>query len=347
MSNPSDSDVNEATAALKGMLGIGGGSAGTTPGKGGPGKGKGAKQGKKGNQDTPKRGRKQNERSESNPKPSGGSSSKVKQNFAWSAFQASPDASSLPIPAFASPVDSGSTHDESSTKLDPSQLISLLSGSGDRRVDPIPIPVEIMNAPRAEDLEAQQIAEAEKAKETTLPMQSQPESIKSEETTRDEVKPVSESGINLAALAASPAGNLQYPSPTHGAGLPAPPPTPFSTPQQPHRYISHNRFTSPPPQQLPQSYVTIQVQVPPILGPDRRMVVHSPAGYPVQIMVPDGVPPGMVIPVHVPTAPMIPSPYYAPHPQQPQHLGQPHQLQYGSPNMQHFGHPPQQQDPRN
>ena len=100
MSNPSDNDVNEATAALKGMLGIGGGNAGPAPGKGGAGKPKGAKQVKKGNQDTPKRGRKQNERSESNPRPSEGSSTKVHQNFAWSAFQASPDASSLPIPAF-------------------------------------------------------------------------------------------------------------------------------------------------------------------------------------------------------------------------------------------------------
>ena len=341
MSNQSDSDVNEATAALKGMLGIGIGSA--NAGKGGTGKPKGTKQGKKGNQDTPKRGRKQNERSESSPRPGDGSSTKMHQNFAWSAFQASPDASSLPIPAFLTPADS-TTNDDSSTKLDPSQLISLLSGSGDRRVDPCdPMPVEIMNAPRAEDLEAQQIAEAEKAKQTTAHVEFRRETInKSEESAPEEAKPASESGINLVALAASPAGNQQYPPQTQGAGLPPPPPTPFSTPQAPHRYISHGHFSSPPPQQLPQSYVTIQVQVPPILGPDRRLVVHSPAGYPVQILVPDGVPPGMVIPVHVPTAPMIPSPYYAQHQQQ-QYLGQPHHLQYGSPPMQQGGHPQQHQ----
>ncbi len=342
MSNPSDNDVNEATAALKGMLGIGSGSAGPTPSKGAGGKPKGAK-GRKGNQETPKRGSKQNDRSESNPRPGGGSHAKAQQNFAWSAFQASPDASALPIPAFASPVNSA-TGDESSTQLDPSQLISLLSRSGDQHVDPVPL--EIINAPRAEDFEAQQIAEAEKAKETTPQMQSQlVANTMNEETLREEAKPASESGINLAALTASPAGIPQYPPRIHGVGLPAPPPTPFSSPQVPPRYISHGHFNSPPPQQLHQSYVTIQVQVPPILGPDRRLVVHSPAGYPVQILVPDGVPPGMVIPVHVPTSPMIPSPYYAQHQQQPQRFGLPHNQYYGSPSMYHGDQPTQQQHP--
>ncbi|KAI2499086.1 hypothetical protein MHU86_15416 [Fragilaria crotonensis] len=318
MSNLSDNDVNEATAALKGMLGIGSGSAGPTPSKSAGGKPKGGKQGRKGNQETPKRGSKQNDRSESNPRPGGGSNTKAQQNFAWSAFQASPDASALPIPAFVSPVNSA-TGDESSAQLDPSQLISLLSRSGDQQLNPVP--VEIINAPRAEDLEAQQIAEAEKAKEATPQVESQLDAnTQNEQALQEEAKPVSEKGINLAALAASPTSNPQYPPRVHGAGLLAPPPTPFSSPQLPPRYLSHGHFSSPPPQQLPQSYVTMQVQVPPILGPDRRLVVHSPAGYPVQILIPDGVPPGMVIPVHVPTSPMIPSPYYAQHQQQPQPL---------------------------
>ena len=78
-----------------------------------------------------------------------------------------------------------------------------------------------MNAPRAEDLEAQQIAEAEKAKQTTPPAEFRRETNNTiEEATREEAKPVSESGINLAALAASPAGNPQYPPRTHGAALP-------------------------------------------------------------------------------------------------------------------------------
>ena len=62
----------------------------------------------------------------------------------------------------------------------------------------------------------------------------------------------------------------------------------------------YNTTTSP---QHPVQYVTIQVQVPPTLLPNRQMVVVSPMGYPVQVRVPDGVPPGMVIPVHVPMTP--------------------------------------------
>ncbi|KAI2495263.1 hypothetical protein MHU86_19274 [Fragilaria crotonensis] len=305
MSNLSDNDVNEATAALKGMLGIGSGSAGPTPSKSAGGKPKGAKQGRKGIK-------------------------RLQSVAANKTIEASPDASALPIPAFVSPVNSA-TGDESSTQLDPSQLISLLSRSGDQQLNPVP--VEIINAPRAEDLEAQQIAEAEKAKGATPQVESQLDAnTQNEQALQEEAKPVSEKGINLAALAASPTSNPQYPPRVHGAGLLAPPPTPFSSPQLPPRYLSHGHFSSPPPQQLPQSYVTMQVQVPPILGPDRRLVVHSPAGYPVQILIPDGVPPGMVIPVHVPTSPMIPSPYYAQHQQQPQPFVHPQNQYYGSPS---------------
>jgi hypothetical protein len=49
--------------------------------------------------------------------------------------------------------------------------------------------------------------------------------------------------------------------------------------------------------------VTIQVQVPPVLMPGRQMIVTSPAGYPVQIVVPEGYQAGMIIPVFVPAAP--------------------------------------------
>ena len=71
MSNPSDDDVNEATAALKGMLGIGGaGRVDKTPtAKDDEGKNNATKKGKKGGkQETPKRGNKHAERSRSNPK---------------------------------------------------------------------------------------------------------------------------------------------------------------------------------------------------------------------------------------------------------------------------------------
>lgn len=350
MSNPSDDDVNEATAALKGMLGIGGAprvdKKPTAKDSDEP-KNNGTKKGKKGGkQETPKRGNKNAERSQSNPK-SGGSNAKpnktkenkAPQNFAWSAFQASPDASALPIPAFVSPA-SSITINEPSTQLDPEQLATLLL-QGDQRTDPPPI--DTINAPRAEDLEAQQIAEAEKAKETHK--ESQPETTKNEEPVPEETKPESESGINLAALATSTLPSNPHVGPAPKTpGLPIPP-TPFSSPR--HTFLSPGPYHTPPPHPpqspyLPpsQTYITIQVQVPPVLGPDRRMVVHSPAGYPVQIIVPDGVRPGMIIPVHVPTGPMIQSPYYSPHLQQ--------QQQHQHP-MQHYGHhhPLQQQQQQN
>jgi hypothetical protein len=66
-------------------------------------------------------------------------------------------------------------------------------------------------------------------------------------------------------------------------------------------------------------YVTVLVEVPPqLLMPGRRMVVTSPAGYPVQVAVPEGFATGTTIPVQVPAQmPFPPTPYpmhfYYPH----------------------------------
>jgi hypothetical protein len=343
----SDPSVNEATAALKGLLGIGGGSVVQTPIKDDTGKTKGPKKGKGGKQETPKRN-KQADRSQSNPKSANSRGAKTKEkkppqaeNFAWSAFQSSPDPSSLPIPAFMAPANSLNI-DESTTQLDSNKLPSVLTGLGEQQTEPPPI--ELMNAPRAEDLEAQQIASAEKATETPKTVELQPETPKKEKPEPEEEKQNSASGINLAALAASPAQPHSAPSPRNpGTSLP---PQLFSSPQP--QFSSPGPYRTPPQPQSPYlppspSYVTIQVQVPPVLGPDRRMVVHSPAGYPVQILVPEGVPPGMVIPVHVPAGPMIQSPYYpSHHNMQPQHNMQ----QYGH-HQQHYHQPqhPQQHPP--
>ena len=86
--------------------------------------------------------------------------------------------------------------------------------------------------------------------------------------------------------------------PTPGPELGSSSLPPFSSPQ-------HQQFASPQHQQqyIPPGYMTIQVQVPPHLMPERLMIVHTPAGYPVQVIVPEGVPPGMIIPVLVPAAP--------------------------------------------
>jgi hypothetical protein len=347
-----DKDVNEATAALKGMLGIGGGGAApATPKESGKKSKKG--KGKQSNNSTPKRTTKNSDNNNThnqNPKSTGKGKKKDntqgqprKENFAWSAFQASPDASALPLPAFISSASSLRATNDLATKLDPDKLSTLLSGAG--QPTDMPPPIEMLNAPRAEDLEAQQIAAAEKAAEPVV------ETVKKAEPE----KPVSASGINLAAIAASPPSRSRPAPPNPPPASSLTPATPFSSPAA--QYGSPSPYRGQQQQQSPflppsPGYVTIQVQVPPILGPDRRMVVASPAGYPVQIMVPQGVPPGMVIPVHVPTGPMMPpqSPYggggYHPHPQQQQHMHyqqqqqQFRQLQYHQQQQQQ--HPPPQ-----
>ena len=56
-------------------------------------------------------------------------------------------------------------------------------------------------------------------------------------------------------------------------------------------------------QYAPPPFVTIQVQVPPVLMPGRTMVIPaSPmtGEYPVNIVLPEGVTSGMVIPVSIP-----------------------------------------------
>jgi hypothetical protein len=351
-----DDGVREATMALKGMLGIGGGAeqassvpAATTvsedpqpvkknkkkkedksrspiptkqnqnePKKNVQTSNKKGKQKKAGDQQKPQQ---QHER-KSAPPP------KSNEVFAWSAFQASPDASALPIPAFTSPTTSLNAETDGTVNELDAKLTALLTGTPSsnehRSTTSEPPPPELLNAPRAEDLEAQVIAEAVRAAAANASEAGQ--AAETQDNKEDE--PVSESGINLAAIAASPPTKPSpaVPPPQNVGNLP--PPTPFSSPAQYSNLFppQHN------PYQMQPDYVTIQVQVPPILPPDRRMVVPSPAGYPVQIIVPDGVPPGMVIPVHVPAGPLMQqhSPYGGGYP--------PHMSPYGMNSHQHYHH---------
>mmetsp|Transcript_26390 Transcript_26390/g.39987 ORF Transcript_26390/g.39987 Transcript_26390/m.39987 type:complete len:370 (+) Transcript_26390:241-1350(+) len=324
----SEDGVNEATAALKGMLGIGGDSVTQTPKKKEKKETNAKGKGGKNNKSRPGSASKRNKTPSKNESGKGkkrNNKQPQKENFAWSAFQASPDASALPIPAFASP-DSSRKLNETAKQLDEKKL-SKLSIAVDQRDPVAPDPIDISKAPRAEDLEAQVIAEAEKAAGNITKSNQPTSDCKEKEATKSDetLIEVSDSGVNLAALASplsikeTREGDLSHGA--HGAStLPiqndALPSTPFSSPNQ----TSTAPYQSPGAMQQQQQihnaymqpsmgYVTIQVQVPPVLMPDRRMVVTSPAGYPVQIVVPEGVPPGMIIPVHVPTAPLIQSPY--------------------------------------
>ena len=59
--------------------------------------------------------------------------------------------------------------------------------------------------------------------------------------------------------------------------------------------------------------MTIMVQVPPTLPPNRQMVVYVNPSYPIQITIPPGLQPGTLVPVFCPIpggAPPPPPTYY-------------------------------------
>jgi hypothetical protein len=375
-SHKMDQEVNDATAALKGMLGIGGGSAAvpappTTPAaakKEDKGTTTPSPANNEGQANAPKSTKKKKNNNNSNKKKNkakgalnegqagpneadqkgkqtigneGGNTAnqaksaskknqkkkknenKTSENFAWSAFQSSPDASKLPIPAFSSPADA-------------SRTVVSVDGEG-------PLPgVMSMGAYSQEPVETNvpvaapvPVVEGTEGPETTIekePQVATPEA------------PVSKTGINLAALTANPPPQSEAPvnSPStpymqRSNMMPQNSPGPYNTPPMPPRY-PHPSYSNPQQQQQqqqqhhyppppPPGYVTVQVQVPPVLMPGRQMVVTSPAGYPVQVIVPDGIPPGFILPVHVPAGPphMMPPPGQSPYGRQ----------QYYSPNQAH------------
>jgi Proline-rich nuclear receptor coactivator motif len=232
-------------------------------------------------------------------------------NFAWSAFQSSPDASKLPIPAFSSPAiikEQVSVSDEAAERHAEQTLASLL---------PVPAMSAVQTSTGSE-IDARPDVQAMAKESRTGNEKSSAEEV--DET----LPPPSKTGINLAALtSASSSGKTEH-APTPGLGAPSiPTHQPHLQQQQQQQHLLHSPLMHPmqhmnyqyhpghnpyqhhhmPYHQSPPGYVTIQVQVPPVLMPNRQMVVSSPAGYPVQVVVPEGIPPGMWIPVHVPAAP--------------------------------------------
>jgi len=374
--------VNEATAALKGLLGIGGDSSSSvshhptdtsTKKDGGKGKKKKGNKNKSparsGEPGSGRKGKKKNEKKKKQPS--------QKENFAWSAFQALPDASALPLPTF-SPADNTKAVNEKAKNVDSDVLSKLLSAIDHRASSSVAATainsIDMTNAPRAEDLEAKVIAEAARAAETASIQTKNKKELEVKIATEQEdvaQNTISGSGINLAALAASPSskGNrlsesvVGGPITRHQEILsPSSSVPPFSSHNQSFSSSYHHPvhmqqqqqrqqpLTQNPYLQPPMGYVTVQVQVPQGLMPDRTMVVTSPAGYPVQIIVPEGVLPGMIIPVHVPAAHLMQSPYgnYAAAQQQAQQQQMPYDMhnQYHTQHQQQHELPPPQQKRR-
>ena len=222
-------------------------------------------------------------------------------NYAWSAFQSSPDASKLPIPAFSSP-----TADKKATvQLPPPDA-------------PVPDTPELLGqivSPKEKSNSNLSKNDAGVLKETQ-------EDTKKENGSNSNGK----GGVNLAAALANLSVHSSPDPPTTNQPSPArrTHPYPYNHPPQPHfspqsttigAYPMYNNNHAQPQTQLPPpGHITVTVVVPPILPPNRMMVVPSPAGYPVQIYVPPTIPPHSTIPVHVPIQPM----HMMPPPQQQQ-----------------------------
>jgi hypothetical protein len=369
-----EQDVNEATAALKGLLGLGvtptpkppriiePSNVKTTetphvvPSETTPNNNNKKKRNNNNNKKKKNNENAQNEKElKSNKNVSGGdvSTTKKKRNsrkkapkeatetYALSAFQSSPDASKLPIPEFATPVSERkviSPQENATLEVSSEHSAELEVNDYDTKTD----------SHKKGDLA--EVVDADSSVEKEPEIESRNDA------------PVSTTGVNLAVLAAKPPQsdplpsspllqpNLvppsnflnqpmhhpqhmppQFPnnspaphlSPTHmpyshipHPGYASPPPLPSHSYHTP---MSHHQYHPPYPPPPPPGYILISVQVPHALMPGRQMVVTTPAGYPVQVVVPDGIPAGAWMPVHVPANP----PHMHPHPMMQQQLPPP------------------------
>ena len=230
--------------------------------------------------------------------------------FAFSAFQASPDASMLPIPVFHSANDGNAPNNNVSTPL----------------VPPNPQDNEpLVNASAL--LEDGILASTAPSTERAL----QPKNIDEDlltavkEDKHEEVSsPPTTTGINLAFLESSSRSQKKEPPPEHSTAAATfdpiaallntnsscLPPTSTSHPAAFHAMLPPPPYSGivPPPIVPPYNnsgtqYITIPVQIPPNLPPNRVIIVEAPPpvqSFPIYIQVPQHITPGMVIPVQVP-----------------------------------------------
>jgi hypothetical protein len=264
----SDNDVNEATAALKGLLGISSpvveSSTDTNPAKKEQESPKKSKK-KKANKTKKKKDNaptKKNEKKGKLPK-----KKDTSEKFAWSAFQASPDASSLPIPAFSPPAKSKRTLNEQA-----------VSGLPETTNLAVPVDTGKSEEVASSNTEGAVGVEVKGAVVETKSTDSSNLSQETETKKEEPEEPVSSTGINLAALA-SPSSPPQTspPNPAPGPSTAVTPnqvpfPSNVPSPQYQQQHPVYNN-TSPQQQQPQVQFVTIQVQVPPVLLPGRQMVV--------------------------------------------------------------------------
>ena len=347
--NDEGAELREAASTLKGMLGIGtasksqelipvvteevrGSSVAVADSKASVKKNKKKKKGKqqvveagvtvvsqskppKPSQGPSKKGQKKDKKKNSNPNSNGNSS-----KYAWSAFQASPDASSLPLPVFQ--------EDESSKTDLRSDIVSQEEQKSDKgkvisKSKPNPtnnsnktnkkktivsegsmLNDDLLNKLLStEDEDSSSRIDTKCAKEEVRDL-----SLEVEEKLKvnDELNiGTSSSGVNLAAALLEPSTPLKANTqPSAPQPFVSQHPYPQSPPSLGHMMpnMGHPYGPSPPPLHH-QQMITIQVQVPENNG---YMMVNTPAGFPIPVQVPPGVRPGMIIPVNVPMPPNVP-----------------------------------------
>ena len=299
------------------------------------------------------------------------------ENYAWSAFQSPPDASTLPLPAFGNSfsfVDEGDVTEKAkqqSSQLDISVQSSDPAASTSTQEQESST---LDNTPTPKPSQSKPIISTEKQTENEikamLNISNKSDNVTNEEKVIDpsdahptdttsastNVTPMKEqrnpSGVNLAKLTISSSSNTtrtgsssnsksqsstkQLQSPTNNMNnnsLNTPNNTPASKDpiamllnaqsygtanpsfnNHPYHYNnnmypSHHHQQQHSPHHYPlhvqPPFFTIQVQVPPpqMLMPGRRMMIPgSPmtGGYPINVVVPEGVAPGMYIPVSIP-----------------------------------------------
>lgn len=373
----------EATATLKGMLGIGSAAGGdkrqngssypdnkqvTKPCVDGNSKTKPEEKQKKKKKNKSnsggksKGGGKQSKQSGKNknvnPKQAeqkGQNEEAASKRFAWSAFQSSPDASSLPIPIFNSmkkeeengEVVVSATEKQDVTHVAKKEELSDVhvqevnvqqekidnDSSGSYNAAAVAL-IQLLNGSNTSaDAGGEMDRDTSQQQDRKLPEEKVTEHDKVTESVMENLDSLkispddhtsSSSGVNLAAMA-SATNSSAGENVVHAVDNSTLPPRMNSSQpvqkQPAHMNYSNPQYPMPPTgQQYPHqhaSMMTIQIQVPENNG---YMMVNAPyTGYPIPIQIPPGVRPGMVIPVNVPV--VIPHGY--PHVQPPMqpHMG--------------------------
>jgi len=278
--------------------------------------------------------------------------------FAWSAFQSPPDASALPLPVFSSsPGKNGTTSSNDDLNQLPKILLSNTSGGSSRLKQKNESENYVDNpsiVKSVEELENEVMGNLKL--NDTIPSPADDDKVEYKS---------SSSGVDLAALASpsapiTPKNTARSQDRDNGekddplavlmnvvnksnsiGNKNSTNPTPYQSMSESNPQIKHPRKNEqflPPghqPQMIPQNmphHVTIYVQVPPVLLPGRQMMVQTPPnGFPVPVVVPENIKPGMVIPVNIPAPPPPPVPHHFQQHMNPNLLYQ-HRSPHGNPS---------------